>query len=167
MILQTLWTVPLAALALVGAPLIAAQSPAQKPAAATSLPWDARSVEHLLNRAGFGATPADIDAGLALGREVFLAKLFECFAPDSAAFEVVEAERPTLEQQDLLLDLDERLCALEIEDPEVAQLVKLRMYAGLSTVEAGKVLGMSRKVAYANWEFVRSWFAITLPQASY
>jgi len=30
--------------------------------------WDARAVEHLLNRAGFGATGADIARGLAIGQ---------------------------------------------------------------------------------------------------
>lgn len=67
-------------------------------------------------------------------------------------------------QPDLLLDLDERLSALEIEDSEAAQLVKLRLYAGLSTAEAGKLLGMSRKTAYSNWEFIRSWFLTVDPQ---
>lgn len=74
------------------------------------------------------------------------------------------SEETLIGQQDLLLDLDDRLRALEVEDPEVAQLVKLRLYAGMSTVEAGQVLGMSRKAAYVSWEFVRSWFATTSPQ---
>src|SRR5262245_6567592 len=86
------------------APLVGAsgEAPAQtpKPSAATAaLPWDARAVEHLLNRAGFGATPADIDAALALGREAFLAKLFGGFAPDAAPFEIREPERPTAEER--------------------------------------------------------------------
>lgn len=59
-----------------------------------ALPFDAATVEHLLNRAGFGATAADIDAALALGREAFLEKLFHGFAPDGERFEVVEPDRP-------------------------------------------------------------------------
>jgi RNA polymerase sigma factor (TIGR02999 family) len=74
------------------------------------------------------------------------------------------AEETLIGDQDLLLDLDERLCALEAEDPEAAQFVKLRLYAGLSTSEAGRVLGMSRNTAYASWQFVRSWFAVELLQ---
>ncbi len=34
-----------------------------------SSPWDARKVGHLYRRAGFGATPAEIEAGLAAGHE--------------------------------------------------------------------------------------------------
>ncbi len=61
--------------------------------------------------------------------------------------------------QDLLLDLDEGLNQLAEEDAESAQLVKLRLFAGLSVTEAGQALGMSRTVAYENWEFARSWMA--------
>lgn len=69
-------------------------------------------------------------------------------------------------QPDFLLDLDDKLSQLEQEDPQIAELVKLRLYAGLSILEAGQVLGMSRKVAYNNWEFIRSWFAVHMPQSS-
>lgn len=37
--------------------------------AARAIPWDARAVEHLLNRAGFGANQSEIERGLALGPE--------------------------------------------------------------------------------------------------
>jgi RNA polymerase sigma factor (TIGR02999 family) len=66
------------------------------------------------------------------------------------------------QQRDLLLDLDEKLIQLEQEDPVIAELVKLRLYAGLSILEAGQALGMSRKTVYNNWEYVRSWFAVEL-----
>lgn len=61
---------------------------------------------------------------------------------------------------DLLLDLDTWLCRLAEEDPEAAELLKLRLFAGLSVSEAGELLGMSRTVAYRNWEYVRAWFAV-------
>lgn len=38
--------------------------------------WTARNVEHLLNRAGFGATPAEVEAALALTPEAFVYQLF-------------------------------------------------------------------------------------------
>ncbi len=61
---------------------------------------------------------------------------------------------------DLLLDIDARLCQLATEDREVAELVTRRLFAGLSGTEAGEMLGMSRSVAYRNWEYVRSWFTV-------
>ena len=64
------------------------------------------------------------------------------------------------DESDLLLDIDAGLSRLAQEDPEVAELVKLRLFAGLSITEAGKMLGMSRTQACKNWQFVRAWFTV-------
>lgn len=61
---------------------------------------------------------------------------------------------------DLLLDIDASVTRLAEEDAEAAELVKLRLFAGLSVTEAGEMLGMSRSAAYRTWDFVRSWFAV-------
>ena len=61
---------------------------------------------------------------------------------------------------DLLLDIDAGVTRLAEEDAEAAELVKLRLFAGLSVTEAGEMLGMSRSAAYRSWEFVRAWFAV-------
>jgi RNA polymerase sigma factor (TIGR02999 family) len=66
---------------------------------------------------------------------------------------------------DLLLDIDAGLTRLSETDPEVAELLKLRLFAGLSVSEAGEMLGMSRSAAYRNWEYVRSWFAVHHPNS--
>lgn len=60
----------------------------------------------------------------------------------------------------LLLDIDAGLSQLAEEEPDAAELLKLRLFAGLSVTEAGEMLGMSRTIAYENWRFVRSWFAV-------
>jgi RNA polymerase sigma factor (TIGR02999 family) len=56
-----------------------------------------------------------------------------------------------------LLALDEALGRLEEHDPEVAQLVKLRHFAGLSHQEAADVLGISRGTADRLWALGRAW----------
>lgn len=61
-----------------------------------------------------------------------------------------------------LLELDEALGKLEAEDDVIAELVRLRLYAGLSVTEAAGVLGISRTVAYEHWDYALSWFAIEL-----
>ncbi len=48
---------------------------------------------------------------------------------------------------DMILDLDEALSRLALEDPETAELVKLRFFAGLSVTDAGKALSLSRSAA--------------------
>ena len=58
---------------------------------------------------------------------------------------------------DDLLDLDDALARLSAEDPEAAQLIKLRLFAGLSIDEAANVLGVSRSTAYDHWAYARAW----------
>jgi RNA polymerase sigma factor (TIGR02999 family) len=60
---------------------------------------------------------------------------------------------------DLILDLDEGLTQLATIDPTAAEFVKLRLLAGLSVIEAGEALNISRTEAYENWKFARAWFA--------
>ncbi len=63
---------------------------------------------------------------------------------------------------DLILELDESLTSLSGEDSVAAELVKLRLFAGLSVTEAGEALNLSRTEAYDNWKFARAWFAARL-----
>ena len=60
---------------------------------------------------------------------------------------------------DMILDLDELLTRLAQEDAEAAELVKLRLFAGLSVTDAGKALSLSRAAAYESWQYARAWFA--------
>ena len=58
---------------------------------------------------------------------------------------------------DDLLDLSEALDALAAEDPAKAELVKLRVFGGLSVEEAAGVLGVSRATADRHWAYARVW----------
>lgn len=58
---------------------------------------------------------------------------------------------------DQLLALDEALVKLAREEPEKAQLVKLRFFAGMSIEEAAEVLGISRSTACRSWTYARAW----------
>lgn len=61
---------------------------------------------------------------------------------------------------DLILDLDEALTQLEVEDGQAAEIVKLRLFSGLTVTEAGQYLNLSRSEAYDRWQFARAWFAV-------
>ncbi|TWU33854.1 ECF-type sigma factor [Novipirellula artificiosorum] len=67
-------------------------------------------------------------------------------------------------QPDLLLDLNAGIERLQAEEPEAAELVKLRFFAGLSITAAGEALGISKRKAYETWEFAEAWFAVWLKQ---
>lgn len=56
-----------------------------------------------------------------------------------------------------LLALDEALTELETLAPEKAKLVKLRYFAGLTTPEAARALGVSLATAERHWKFARTW----------
>ena len=56
-----------------------------------------------------------------------------------------------------ILDLDEALNNLEAADPQAAQLVKLRCFAGQSQSEAAALMEVSRSTADRLWAFARAW----------
>jgi RNA polymerase sigma factor (TIGR02999 family) len=58
---------------------------------------------------------------------------------------------------DDLLALDEALTRLAAERPAVAELVKLRFFAGLTMDEAAQTLGISPATAYRQWNYARAW----------
>ena len=58
---------------------------------------------------------------------------------------------------DDLLALDEALGRLEADQPEVAAVVKLRYFAGMTAGQAAEALGLSRRTADRHWAFARAW----------
>ena len=68
-----------------------------------------------------------------------------------------EADLVSHAEPDELLDLDEALAVLSQEDPDAAQLVRLRLFAGLSVEQTAEVLGVSRAGAYQQWTYARAW----------
>ena len=61
------------------------------------------------------------------------------------------------ELTDDLLELDAALDRLDGEDPQAAQLVKLRYFAGLTSPQAAELLGVSPRKADFLWSFARAW----------
>lgn len=56
-----------------------------------------------------------------------------------------------------LLRVDEALDRLAREDAAVAELVRLRFFAGLKIEEAAETLGISERTAKRYWTFARAW----------
>lgn len=77
----------------------------------------------------------------------------------------LESTSALLSVADLVLDahvdqivrLDEALRRLEAEDPDVAQIVRLRFYAGLSGDETASALGKSPATVDRDWSWARAW----------
>jgi RNA polymerase sigma factor (TIGR02999 family) len=60
-------------------------------------------------------------------------------------------------RSDDLIALDEALSLLAREDPQTAELVKLRYFSGLTNQQAAEVLGISPRTADFRWAFARAW----------
>jgi RNA polymerase sigma factor (TIGR02999 family) len=69
--------------------------------------------------------------------------------------------RPT---EDLIV-LDEALRKLGDKDRVKADLVKLRFFAGLTSEQAAKVLGISPATAERHWDYARSWLRVAISKA--
>src|SRR3954451_21044817 len=61
------------------------------------------------------------------------------------------------EDSDDLLALDEALGRLAAADPQAAELVRLRFYAGLPIPEVARILGISPRTADRTWAYARAW----------
>ena len=58
---------------------------------------------------------------------------------------------------DQILAVHEALDKLAVEEPQKAELVKLRYFAGLSVEEAAETLGISEPTAKRWWAYARGW----------
>jgi RNA polymerase sigma factor (TIGR02999 family) len=66
-------------------------------------------------------------------------------------------ELETVPPNEDLLALDEALSQFSREEPEKAELVQLRYFAGLTLEEAADLLSISRATASRYWTYARAW----------
>jgi RNA polymerase sigma factor (TIGR02999 family) len=70
--------------------------------------------------------------------------------------------RVDLPLDDELLDLDEALARLEAKDPRAAEVVKLRVFAGMTSEAIAEVQGISLRTVKRNWAYARAWLGRAL-----
>jgi RNA polymerase sigma factor (TIGR02999 family) len=68
--------------------------------------------------------------------------------------DAVAADGPPADE---VLAVHEALEELEKEDPEKAQIVKLRYFAGMTMEEVAQVLGVSVRTLHRDWRFIKAW----------
>jgi RNA polymerase sigma factor (TIGR02999 family) len=74
-----------------------------------------------------------------------------------ARVELKEGDWLSRATPDEIVTLDDSLCRLAEDDAESAEIVKLRLFAGMSVDEAARFLGISRSAAYRHWAYARAW----------
>jgi RNA polymerase sigma factor (TIGR02999 family) len=76
-------------------------------------------------------------------------------------FDVDVASKP----ENWLVDIDDELAALAEVDEDAAEMIKLRVFVGLSLEEAADVIGLSRTNAFRTWTFARAWLKNKLDES--
>ena len=110
--------------------------------------WDGRA--HFFAAAAESMRRILIDSARRRNAEKRGGDLVRCELNDEdAAFSTDEPET--------LLRLDDALTKLESEDTELAKLVELRYFTGLTIDETAKVLGISPRTVKRNWTYARAW----------
>jgi RNA polymerase sigma factor (TIGR02999 family) len=71
--------------------------------------------------------------------------------------ELSEDDRIALPLNDEIVDLDDALSKLAAADPQAAELVKLRVFAGMTIEEVAEVQGISSRTVKRNWAYARAW----------
>jgi RNA polymerase sigma factor (TIGR02999 family) len=71
--------------------------------------------------------------------------------------DLIDAELSVAPPNDDMLALDEALSKYARVEPQGADLVKLRVFAGMTIEEAARHLGISQTTAKRNWAYARAW----------
>ena len=71
--------------------------------------------------------------------------------------ELLDGDLVTCPVSDELLDLDEALSKLGSADAQAAEVVKLRVFAGMTVEEVAEHLGISPRTAKRSWAYARAW----------
>jgi RNA polymerase sigma factor (TIGR02999 family) len=86
---------------------------------------------------------------------------------DRARVNLDAAQPAAPETDDDLLALDEALKKLVEKDPVKAELVQLRIFAGLTLAEAAEILGLSASTADRYWAYARAWLRVEIADQDY
>ena len=76
---------------------------------------------------------------------------------DWQRIELKDSYLGTEQESDDLLAVNEALDKLSLEEPSVADLVKLRYFAGLTIDQVAEIQGISRRSVIDHWAYARSW----------
>jgi RNA polymerase sigma factor (TIGR02999 family) len=74
-----------------------------------------------------------------------------------ARVDINDVELVVAAKEDELLAVNDALDRLSAEDKALAELVKLRFFAGFTNQQVGELLGLSEPTVERRWRFARAW----------
>jgi RNA polymerase sigma factor (TIGR02999 family) len=116
---------------------------------------DVDKVQHWNSRGHFYAAAAEAMRRILI--ENSRRKRSEKHGGNRKQMRLSDNDLPTESRPEELLLLDDAVDALAREDPAVAELAKLRLFAGLSVEQSAEILGISRATAFRHWAYARAW----------
>src|SRR5262245_16323580 len=78
--------------------------------------------------------------------------------------ELLDQDVLAIPLDDALMDLDDVLARLGSTDPQAAELVKLRVFAGMTIEEVAALQGISARTVKRNWAYARAWLGRELTE---
>jgi RNA polymerase sigma factor (TIGR02999 family) len=107
------------------------------------------------NREHFYAVAAEVMRRILVDRA--RRRLSRKHGGDLMRVELDAVEIPVPEDDTLVLRVHEALGRLEHEDPQKAEVVKLRFFVGLDRAEVAAILGISERTVQRHWTFAKAW----------
>lgn len=106
--------------------------------------------------------PCDTDSGTPAGMPAFReGETARRMNLGNGPLEAMEAPSMGVTGGDLL-DLDDALSRLQIHRPDLAEIVELRFFGGLSVAQTAEALGIATRTVENRWRFARAWLHRTL-----
>lgn len=119
--------------------------------------------ESLTNRQYFFAAAAEAMRRILVERARSRVTLKRGAGRQQVDFEAVPAAWD--DSLDQVLDVDAVLSQLGTVEPQAAELVKLRFFAGFTVEEASEILGLSLRSAHRLWAYAKAWLYEALHDA--
>jgi RNA polymerase sigma factor (TIGR02999 family) len=116
---------------------------------------DVAKVQHWSSRGHFFAAAAEAMRRILVENARRKKRLKRGGGREREELDELHLEAPQI--PDDLLALDEALSQLATADPQAAELVQLRYFAGLTVDQAAEVLGVAPRTADFLWAYARAW----------
>jgi RNA polymerase sigma factor (TIGR02999 family) len=121
---------------------------------------DVDKAQHWDSRGHFFAAAAEAMRRILV--DVARRKKAEIHGGGQQRFDLEDADLLSRASPDRVVALDDALAKLANEDSLAAELVKIRLFAGLPLEESAAALGLSRATAYRHWTYARAWLRAEL-----